>query len=150
TMRRWFVLRLQVIRRRSFCISLSRGCAASLVSLYSSDTASNRRSPPVACCIRRLAVTISHCGATCLRAIRFLARCCTVSERHFHYVVEEGSAVGEVTAVDRYLVRGRGLSGIYPNALVMFADGSKGIVREVAEEHVSIMHLGATELTVGA
>lgn len=72
-----------------------------------------------------------------------------MSERHFHYLVEQGSPVGEVTAVDRYLVKTNGLSGVQPNALVMFADGSKGIVREVAEEFVSVMHLGANELSVG-
>lgn len=72
-----------------------------------------------------------------------------MSERHFHYLVEKGAPVGEVTAVDRYLVKAMGLSGIYPNALVMFADGSKGIVREVGEDFVSIMHLGAQQLTVG-
>ncbi len=72
-----------------------------------------------------------------------------MSERHFHYLVEKGNPVGEVISVDRYLVRCRGLSGVYPNALVMFQDGSKGIVREIAEDFVSVMHLGSDELTVG-
>ena len=72
-----------------------------------------------------------------------------MSEKHFHYLVEKGASVGEVTSVDRYLVNASGLSGVYPNSLVMFADGSKGIVREIADEHVSIMHLGSDELTVG-
>jgi len=72
-----------------------------------------------------------------------------MSEKHFHYLVEKGSPVGEVIAVDRYLVRANGLSGVYPNSLVMFSDGSKGIVREITEEYVTIMHLGAAELKVG-
>ncbi|HEX9594878.1 MAG TPA: sodium-transporting two-sector ATPase [Candidatus Saccharimonadales bacterium] len=72
-----------------------------------------------------------------------------MSEKHFHYLVEKGAPVGEVTSVDRYLVNTSGLSGVYPNSLVMFADGSKGIVREIADEHVSIMHLGSSELKVG-
>lgn len=72
-----------------------------------------------------------------------------MSEQHFHYLVEKGNPVGEVTSVDRYLVRTNGLSGVHPNALVMFADGSKGIVREIGEEFVSVMHLGSDLLTVG-
>lgn len=72
-----------------------------------------------------------------------------MSEKHFHYLVEKGAPVGEVISVDRYLVKASGLSGLYPNSLVMFADGSKGIVREIADDHVSIMHLGVAELTVG-
>jgi len=72
-----------------------------------------------------------------------------VSEKHFHYLVEKGAPVGEVIAVDRYLVRTSGLSGVYPNALVMFGDGSKGIIREITDGYVSIMHLGAQELSVG-
>jgi len=52
-----------------------------------------------------------------------------MSEKHFHYLVEKGAPVGEVVSVDRYLVKASGLSGLYPNSLVMFADGSKGIVR---------------------
>lgn len=72
-----------------------------------------------------------------------------MSEKHFHYLVEKGNPVGEVTAVNQYLVRANGLNGVHPNALLMFADGSKGIVREVAEEYVSVMHLGANYLTIG-
>lgn len=72
-----------------------------------------------------------------------------MSERHFHYLVERGAPVGEVIAVDRYLVKANGLSGVHPNALVMFSNGSKGIIRQVAEDYVSIMHLGAEELVVG-
>lgn len=72
-----------------------------------------------------------------------------MSEKHFHYLVEKGQPVGEVVSVDRYLVRANGLAGVHANALVMFADGSKGIVREIGEEFVGIMHLGSELLTVG-
>lgn len=72
-----------------------------------------------------------------------------MSQKHFHYLVEKGHPVGEIIAVDRYLVRANGLSGVHPNALLMFEDGSKGIVREIGEDFVSIMHMGADELTVG-
>lgn len=72
-----------------------------------------------------------------------------MSEKHFHYLVEKGNPVGEVTAVDQYLVKANGLSGVHPNALVMFGNGSKGIVRQVGEEFVTVMHLGADYLEVG-
>lgn len=71
------------------------------------------------------------------------------SQKHFHYLVEKGNPVGEVIAVDRYLLKIRGLHPINVNALVMFADGSKGIVREVTEEFVSVMHLGNKVLKTG-
>jgi F-type H+-transporting ATPase subunit alpha len=72
-----------------------------------------------------------------------------MSEKHFHYLVEKGNPVGEVIAVNQYLVTTNGLSGVHPNALVMFGDGSKGIVREVGEDFVSVMHLGSEYLRVG-
>lgn len=72
-----------------------------------------------------------------------------MSEKHFHYLVEKGNAVGEIVSIDRYLIKANGLSGVHANALVMFADGSKGIVREIGQDYVSIMHLGSELLTVG-
>ncbi len=71
------------------------------------------------------------------------------SEKHFHYLVDKGNPVGEVVAVDRYLLKVRGLHPINVNALVMFADGSKGVVREVSEENVAILHLGNNVLKTG-
>lgn len=71
------------------------------------------------------------------------------SEKHFHYLVEKGNPVGEIIAVDRYLVRVRGLHPINVNSLVMFADGSKGVVREVTEEYVSVLHLGNKVMKTG-
>ncbi len=71
------------------------------------------------------------------------------SQKHFHYLVDKGNPVGEVIAVDRYLLKIRGLHPINVNALVMFADGSKGVVREVTEDFVAVLHLGNKVLKTG-
>lgn len=69
--------------------------------------------------------------------------------RHFNRLVESGQPVGEVVAVNRFLVYIKGLQPINLHALVMFEDGSKGFVRHVLEDKVSVLHLGATSITVG-
>ncbi len=71
------------------------------------------------------------------------------SDKHFHYLVDKGNPVGETIAVDRYLIKVRGLHPVNTSALVMFADGSKGVVREVTEDYVSILHLGDKTLKAG-
>lgn len=72
-----------------------------------------------------------------------------MSHKHFHYLVEKGNPVGEVIAVDRYLLKVRGLHPVTTHALIMFEDGSKGVVREISDDFVSVMHLGTKTLTAG-
>lgn len=72
-----------------------------------------------------------------------------MSAKHFTYLVQKGNPVGQVEAVNRYLVRVAGLQPVNLQALVMFEDGSKGIVREIADNYVSIMHLGSKPVKVG-
>jgi F-type H+/Na+-transporting ATPase subunit alpha len=43
----------------------------------------------------------------------------------------------------------KGLHPINQHALVLFEDGSKGLVHYIFEDHVEILHLGEQELTVG-
>lgn len=69
--------------------------------------------------------------------------------RHFDQLVKSGKPVGEVFAVDRFLVRVRGLQPVNPHALVMFEDGSKGYVHHVLEDHVVVLHMGTGTLRVG-
>ncbi len=69
--------------------------------------------------------------------------------QHFKKLVESGRPIGEVVAVDRYLVRVRGLQPVSVRGLVMFEDGSKGFVQYIDENFVSILHLGAQYLSVG-
>jgi F-type H+-transporting ATPase subunit alpha len=69
--------------------------------------------------------------------------------KHFDRLVEIGNPVGEVIAVDRFLVKVRGLQPCTVHSLVMFDDGSKGFVRHVQPDHVVILHLGTDKLHTG-
>lgn len=68
---------------------------------------------------------------------------------HFEKLISSGQPVGEVIAVDKFLINVRGLHPVSVHALIMFEDGSKGFVQEVNDESVVILHLGAKTLTVG-
>jgi F-type H+-transporting ATPase subunit alpha len=72
-----------------------------------------------------------------------------VSTRHFDYLIEKGHPIGEVIAVDRYLVRLRGMHPVNQHSLILFEDGSKGFVHYIYEDQVEVLHLGDTTLTVG-
>ncbi|MEO8104984.1 MAG: hypothetical protein ABI602_01470 [Candidatus Saccharibacteria bacterium] len=69
--------------------------------------------------------------------------------QHFDKLVEAGNPVGEVIAVDKFLIKVRGLQPCAVHALVMFEDGSKGFVHQVQTDHVVILHLGVESLRVG-
>jgi F-type H+-transporting ATPase subunit alpha len=69
--------------------------------------------------------------------------------RHFDRLVDNGQPVGEVIGVDKFLVRASGLHPVAIHSLVMFEDGSKGLVYHVYEEYVVILHLGTSALTPG-
>lgn len=69
--------------------------------------------------------------------------------KHFDRLVESGQPVGEVMAVDNFLVKIRGLQPVNLHALVMFEDGSKGFVHYILDDHVVVLHLGVGGLRVG-
>lgn len=69
--------------------------------------------------------------------------------QHFDKLVSSGQPVGEVIAVDKFLVKIKGLHPTNLHALVMFEDGSKGIVHQVMHDYVAVLHLGAVSLEVG-
>jgi F-type H+-transporting ATPase subunit alpha len=70
--------------------------------------------------------------------------------KHFDQIVASGKPVGEVIAVNRFLVSVRGLHPTNTNALIMFDDGSKGYVHRIETDSVTILHLGNTPLTIGS
>lgn len=70
--------------------------------------------------------------------------------KHFDQLVASGSPVGEVIAVNRFLITAKGLHPVNLQALVMFEDGSKGLVHQILEESVLILHLGTKPLMIGA
>ncbi len=69
--------------------------------------------------------------------------------KHFDQLVASGKPVGEVIAVDRFMIEVRGLQPTNLHALVMFEDGSKGYVHNIFEDHVVILHLGTKTVRVG-
>jgi F-type H+-transporting ATPase subunit alpha len=70
-------------------------------------------------------------------------------DKHFDSLVKSGKPVGEVIAVEKFLVQVRGLQPCIIHGLVMFDDGSKGFINQINDEYVSILHLGPVSLSVG-
>jgi F0F1-type ATP synthase alpha subunit len=65
-----------------------------------------------------------------------------VSNAHFEKLVESGNPVGEVTSIDRFLVTISGLHPVNLRALIMFEDGSKGVVNRILDDGVLVLHIG--------
>ena len=70
--------------------------------------------------------------------------------RHFDQLVAAGKPVGEVIAVDRFMVRVKGMQPCNLHALIMFEDGSKGYVHHIFDDHMVILHLGTKTVRVGS
>ena len=71
------------------------------------------------------------------------------TNQHFEKMVQAGHPVGEVRAVDKFLVEVSGMQPCAVHALVMFEDGSKGFVHQVLADHVIVLHLGNDMLRIG-
>jgi len=69
--------------------------------------------------------------------------------KHFDRLVESGQPLGEIIAIDKFLIKVRGLQPVNLRSLVMFEDGSKGFVHHILEEYVLVLHLGTDNLVVG-
>ncbi len=70
--------------------------------------------------------------------------------KHFAKLVDLGRPVGEVVAVNNFLVQIHGLQPVNRHALVVFEDGSKGFVQHILEDRVLVLHFGNKQLRVGA
>jgi F-type H+-transporting ATPase subunit alpha len=70
-------------------------------------------------------------------------------DQHFNRLVDAGNAVGEVVAVDRFLIKVRGLQPCTVHALIMFQDGTKGFVQDIGLDYVLILYLGTNNISVG-
>jgi F-type H+-transporting ATPase subunit alpha len=68
---------------------------------------------------------------------------------HFDNLVKAGNPIGEVIAVEKFMIRVRGLQPCTVRSLIMFEDGSKGFVHQVLADHVLVLHLGAEGLRGG-
>ncbi len=71
------------------------------------------------------------------------------ANQHFDRLVQAGHPVGEIIAIDKFLIRVHGLQPCAVHALIMFEDGSKGFVHQVLQDHVVVLHLGAEPPSVG-
>ncbi len=69
--------------------------------------------------------------------------------QHFDKLVAAGNPVGDVVAVDKFLIKVHGLQPCNVHSLVMFEDGSKGFVHQVQTDHVVVLHLGSIMLRIG-
>jgi F-type H+-transporting ATPase subunit alpha len=71
------------------------------------------------------------------------------AKTHFKSLVDSGHPVGEVIAVNTFLVQVSGLQPVSVHSLVVFDDGSKGFVHHIMEDHVVVLHLGNVTLKIG-
>src|SRR3989338_6825582 len=71
------------------------------------------------------------------------------AKQHFQKVVDTGAPVGEIIAVDRFLITVRGMQPVTVHSPVIFEDSSKGFVQHILEDKVVILHLGTQTLRVG-
>jgi F-type H+/Na+-transporting ATPase subunit alpha len=69
--------------------------------------------------------------------------------KRFKRLVDSGKPVGEIIAVNSFLVEVKGLQPVNTHSLVVFEDGSKGYVHHILEDKLLIMHLGDEALKVG-
>ncbi|HUC95579.1 MAG TPA: sodium-transporting two-sector ATPase [Candidatus Saccharimonadia bacterium] len=63
--------------------------------------------------------------------------------------VKNGSPVGEVIAIDHFLIKVKGLNPINHHALVLFENGSDGFVFEILADYTIILNLGSVPPAVG-
>jgi F-type H+/Na+-transporting ATPase subunit alpha len=73
----------------------------------------------------------------------------SVLTKEFQALVDAGNPVGEVDAVDKFLVRLKGLQPVSLHSLVMFDNGTQGYVYHIDEKHVVVMHLAPDPVRVG-
>ncbi len=73
----------------------------------------------------------------------------STGNKHFDGLVTNGNPVGEIIAVERFLIKVRGLQPCVIRSLVMFEDGSKGFIHEVQPGYVLVLHLGTDSLRTG-
>jgi F-type H+/Na+-transporting ATPase subunit alpha len=67
----------------------------------------------------------------------------------FQALVDSGRPVGEIIAVEGFLIKVRGLQPVNEHALILFEDGSKGYVHMIQEDYVVVFHMGSEKLRIG-
>lgn len=73
----------------------------------------------------------------------------TSSSQHFQKLVDAGHPVGEVVAINSFLVAVKGLQPVSTHSLIVFEDGSHGFTRDILPDRVMILRLGAAQIKIG-
>lgn len=68
---------------------------------------------------------------------------------HFERLVSQGKPIGEVIAVNKFLITVKGLNKVTIHSLVLFEDGSKGFVHQILEHEVIVLLLSSAPISVG-
>jgi len=67
----------------------------------------------------------------------------------FAKLVADGHPTGEVVGMTALIIRLRGLEGVSVNSLVLFEDGSRGLVRSIRDEITEVLSLAPTGVPLG-
>jgi F-type H+/Na+-transporting ATPase subunit alpha len=67
----------------------------------------------------------------------------------FSSLVAAGNPSGEVVALNRFVLEVKGLEGVPINALILFSDGQRGIVREIHPDRVTVLNLDKETMEIG-
>lgn len=70
--------------------------------------------------------------------------------KHFDQLVASGNPVGEVIAVERFLIKVKGLQPCSLHSMVRFEDGSQAFVHQIHDDYVVLLYLGTNNLQLGA
>lgn len=68
----------------------------------------------------------------------------------FDRLLKSGNPVGEIIGIDSFMVKVKGLQPTNVHATVRFDDDTRGYVHEIFEDHVAVMKLDRSPLSIGA
>jgi F-type H+-transporting ATPase subunit alpha len=72
-----------------------------------------------------------------------------VIDKYFDELVKNGQPVGEIVGINDFIITMTGLQPVSLRSLILFEDGSKGLVHQILEDHVIVLYLGRSSLRIG-
>ena len=72
------------------------------------------------------------------------------SSQIFKSLVEKGNDSGEVIYSDRFLARVSGLDKVMMGSVVVFEDGSNGLVESIYDDYIEILNLNTEVINIGS
>ncbi len=70
-------------------------------------------------------------------------------DQQFQELINSGRPTGEVVAMNEFIITVKGLAPVGANALILFENGSKGLVREVSGDKVIVLSLDTSPVRSG-